>query len=482
MGAARIRISHGCKGKVGGKVSHPATETLDVESLIATWVAQLCLKDVPQAARTQAKACIADGLGVMFAGSQVEAFKQCATLQRPAGASAVVDSGAGIDAATAALLNGVACHALDFDDTCYAGIVHGTAVVLPAVLAVSQQLNVTGEKLLEGFIAGVECMYALGLALTDSLYKRGFWSTGTLGVIGAAAGAAKVMNLDADGIANAIRIAANVSIGLRVTHGSSGKPYLCGLAAKLGVEAAQAAAIGIQGNPGTLEGPRGFASTLNGGLLRRELIEALGTRYSLMDPGIAFKLRPLCSAAQAAIEATIALQSEHKFNSGEVLAISCSGPPLVTSSLPYKLTIKPSEAQFSMSFAVACTLLHGDVLLEHLASDVLADERLCNLMERVDLVEDAIRFPPSSAAAGPEASRVEIVLRDGRTFEKTVMAATGMPQRPATTQQLQMKFMNCAMRVLGALEAGELWNRVHRIEALERVRLLFQALLPNGRA
>lgn len=456
------------------------TEALDAESLMAAWIARVSTSEIPQAALDVAQTCIADGLAVMLAGTRSPVFALCAALPRPAGESTVLDGGF-TDAATAALLNGVACHALDFDDTCYAGIVHGTAVVLPAVLAVAQHVNASGAQLLEAFVSGVETVYALGLALTDSLYERGFWATTTLGVIGAAAGAAKLLVLDTDGIAHAIRLTANAPIGLRATHGTNGKPYLCGVAAKVGVECAYAARAGIQGQIGTFERRRGFASTHNGRLLRREALEALGTRYALVDPGVAFKLRPMCSATQAAIEATIALRSQNGFEAEDVETVVCHGTSLVVTSLPYHSPSLPSEAQFSMTFAIACTLLHGDVRLDHLTDSTLADGQLKRLMGRIELFEDVTLVDPDAALACPEAARVNIILRDGRRLQRTVMAATGMPQQPATEQQLQAKFMDCAMRALSVLEAGELWNRARRIEEVANARQMFQGLLPAGR-
>lgn len=418
----------------------------------------------------------------MLAGTGSAVYSQCSALSRPEGVCTVIAGGPGTDAATAALLNGVACHVLDFDDTCYAGIVHGTAVVLPAVMAVAQEVNATGTQLLEAYVAGVETVYALGLALTDSLYERGYWATATLGVIGAVAGAAKLLGLDAIGITNAIRLAANVPVGLRVTHGSSGKPYLCGVAAKLGVESAYAAKVGIQGQSGTFERRRGFASTHNGGLICVEALARLGSRFALIDPGVAFKLRPMCSATQAAIEAVIALRTQGDFQASEVRSVECHGSPLVVTSLPYHTPQQPSEAQFSMTFAIACTLLHGDVRLEHLDSATLKDRALLQLMERVSLHEDATLTPAGEALAFPEPAHVEITLHDGRRFQHSVLAATGMPRQPATDAHLQTKFMDCAMRAIGALQAGELWNRARRIEDVARVRQLFNGLLPPGRA
>ncbi|MFS2117849.1 MmgE/PrpD family protein, partial [Herbaspirillum frisingense] len=97
----------------------------------------------------------------------------------------------------AALVNAVAAHALDFDDNCYAGFVHGSAVIVPAALAVAQQIDADGQALLTALVVGAECQYTLGLASDNRLYRRGWWSSGILGPIGACAAAAWLLRLDA---------------------------------------------------------------------------------------------------------------------------------------------------------------------------------------------------------------------------------------------------------------------------------------------
>lgn len=455
-------------------VSH--NPPMDVESRLARWVVGLSLQDVPDSALAVARACMADGVGVMLAGSTTPLFEQCATLSCADGMCDIVGSASRGDARSAALLNGVAGHVLDFDDTSYAGIVHGTAAVLPAVLAVAQASNADGACLLEAFIAGVETEYALGLAMTDSLYERGLWTTATLGVIGAAAGCAKLLGLDAESTAHAIRLAANMPIGLRITHGTSGKPYLCGMAARLGVEAAYAAQAGIAGQAGTFEKPRGYAATLNDGVFHTCAIDALGTRYALQDPGVAFKLRPMCSAMQAAVDAVIELRGRHDWTLDEIESINCYGTALVVSCLPYRLPAHPSEAQFCMPFAIACTLLHGDVRLEHLSVAALTDPALRQLMQRVELQEDKNLVPPAEILACPEAARVDIRLKDGRLLSHTVLAATGMPQRPASTKILLEKFMACATLALPSEHAQAVWTRLQRLEHLPRTRSLFDSM------
>lgn len=450
----------------------------DVETAMAAWVTNLAISEVPQPALRVARDCVTDGVGVMLAGSGSTVFSQAAGLPRPAGVCAVVDGMSATDASMAALLNGIACHAMDFDDTSYAGIVHGTAVVLPAVLAAAQETDASGAQLLEAFIAGIEVEYALGLAVTDSFYERGFWSTAALGVVGAAAGVAKLLGLPAAAVADAIRIAANMPIGLRGTHGSTAKPYLCGMAARLGMEAAHAARAGIHGQHGTFERPRGFAQTLNGGILKSAVFQELGSRYTLVNPGVAFKLRPLCSATQAAIEAVTSIMADAVLQPSDIDSVVCYGTALVVASLPYTQPSSVSEAQFSMQFALGCTLLKGDVRLDHLNDITVNDRQLRQLMARIELRED----PSLQAPQGPEAARVEIKTRDGRHFEKTVLAATGMPQHPASQKQLSGKFMNCATRRTGASEARSLWECLQHIDQLPEVRNLFSGLSPIKRA
>lgn len=453
----------------------------DVESKLARWVNELTLSKVPQAALHAARDCITDGMGVMLAGAMSKAYSQVAEMPRPDGLCAVVDTRSKTDAGTAALLNGTACHALDFDDTSYAGIVHATAVVLPAVLAAAQETDASGRQLLEAFIAGVEVEYALGLAVTDSLYVRGHWTTATLGVVGAAAGVSKLLGLTQEGIADALRIAANMPIGLRGTHGSTAKPYLCGVAARLGVEAAHAARVGIHGQPGTFEGGRGFAQTLNEGALDSGAFERLGASFSLVSPGVAIKLRPLCSATQAAIEAVTLLMDETGVRRDDIQSVVCYGTSLVVACLPHTRPVNTSQAQFSMQFALACALLHGRVSLDHLKDDIVTDSQMKQWMERVELKLDASLVPADELAACPEAARVEFILRDGRRLEKTVLAATGMPQKPVSQKQLFEKFMDCATRRAGVIEAQALWECLRHIENLPKTRSLISDLVPLRR-
>ncbi|MBE7522448.1 MAG: MmgE/PrpD family protein [Burkholderiales bacterium] len=406
---------------------------MDAEDRIAHWVATLDLAGIPPAVRSAAETCLIDGVGVWMAGRATDVYARSSSL-----------TGIPLGAAESAFLGGVAIHALDYDDTSYAGIVHGTAGVLPAVMAACDHRDGDGRLLLEAFVAGVEVLYAMGETVTDHLYQGGHWCTTTLGILGASCGAARALGLRAFETANALRLAANMPLGLRVSHGSTAKPYLNGVAARLGYEAAQAARAGITGTPGTLEGHFGFADVHNAGIWSGDRLTRLGDQWGLTDPGVAIKRHPLCSAAQAAIEATLALRATHSIAADDVASVECRGTPLVTSCLTYRGPATIPQAQFSMPFAIACALVFGEVGLAQLRDDVLRSPAITRLMARVALREDPALVAPGDRRDAPEASAVTIHLRDGNKVSKIVLAATGMPTRPLTHEQVSAKFLDCA--------------------------------------
>lgn len=434
---------------------------IDIETRLADWVVGLQTDTLPPEVAAVVQSCLVDTVGVALAGTTTDVYKRCRRVAPVKGSHTLIGEPGGCDSAgAAAFLNAVAAHALDFDDTSYAGIVHGTAVVLPAVLAAAELGGGDGQTVREALVAGLEVEYALGLAVGDRLYNAGHWCTSTLGVIGAAAGAAKALNLSRSQTADALRLAANCPVGLRVSHGSFSKPYLCGLASRLGLESAVAAEVGINGNPGTFGARNGFAAVLNDGFFEERPIEELGRRFNLVDPGVAFKLFPLCSATLAAIDAALYLRDTHRLKVEEVQAIDCFATPLVVSCLPYVDPNTQSQAQFSMAFALACTLLHGAVEFEHFSAEHLRSENLMRLMSRVRLTAEPSLVGREDQLLYPEAARVLIQLSDGSRLERTVLAAKGMPSNPASTEELASKFRRCATRAVPEDQAQALLERL----------------------
>ena len=414
---------------------------------LAEWTHGLSLSDVPDEVRHAAKRCILDTIGVAVAGSRTPVARRIADHvgeQYGTGPCTILGAERHSSATGAAFTNGVAGHALDFDDTSYAGIVHGSTVVLPAILAASEHAGCDGAGLVEAFIAGAESTYALGLTLTDRHYLSGWWATGTLGAIGAAAGAARALGLTGQETTAAISLAAIQTSGMLAMLGNDAKPILAGQAARLGVESALLAGQGNTAPPQAFEDPRGVLTLMNDGRSDPAGLAGLGSAWRLVDPGIAVKAAPVCSASQAAIELTRRMIESNALERTQISHVLCEVPNLVKISLVHDKPRTPAQGQFSMPFAVGCVLAFGTLGPEHISQDILADEALQAAMSKVEMAEADDLNGPEYQPDCPECARVRIEMKDGRKFLEFLGAATGMPQNPMSDDQLTAKFRSCA--------------------------------------
>ena len=430
--------------------SHPARGAGKVSNSIAgrlgAWVADLSLDQVPEAALRVARRCIVDTISVAVAGSRTlvaERVREHVSAQYGSGSCNILGTSHRASAAGAALANGVAAHALDFDDTSFAGVVHGSAVILPAVLAAGEQANISGAGFLEGFVAGSEAAYALGLTLTDSHYMSGWWATGTLGAIGAAAGAAKALGLGREEISAAIALSALQANGMIAMFGFDAKPILAGQAARLGVESALLAALGNSAPLAAFEDRRGLLNLMNAGRQDAAGLAGLGRTWRLLEPGIAVKRAPVCSAAQTAIEVTEKMIAEHKLDRAQIKDVRCEVSHLVQVSLVHDRPATPAQAQFSMPFAVGCILAFGKLGPDQITGETLAGKALQDAMAKVVMVEADDLNGPDHQPHYPECARVTISMLGGDVFTGFLGAATGMPENPLSDDALSEKFRAC---------------------------------------
>ncbi len=420
---------------------------MPIAERLGQWSADLGLAETPDDVRHAAKRCIIDTIGVAVAGSRTPVAKRMAAhvgSNYGPGPCGVLGTDKGSGAPGATLANGTAAHALDFDDTCYAGIIHGSAIILPAVLAASQQRGVSGAQFLEAFIAGAESAYAIGLTLTDSHYLSGWWATGTLGAIGAAAGAAKALALDGPDTTAAIALAALQANGMIAILGYDAKPVMAGQAARLGVESALLAAQKNTAPQHAFEDRRGLIKLMNGGKSESAGLSQLGRTWRLVEPGVAVKGAPLCSATQAAIEVTQGLIEQHGLDRAKITRVRCDVPNLVKISLLYDRPQTPAQAQFSMPFAVGCVLAFGSLGPEHIAQDVLEDPALLTAMEKVEMVEAEDLNGADYQPHFPECARVTIEMGDGAKVTDFLGTPTGAAETPMSDDALAAKFTSCA--------------------------------------
>ncbi|MCL4181972.1 MAG: MmgE/PrpD family protein [Burkholderiaceae bacterium] len=431
---------------------------------IAAWCQAARLDEMPAEVVHAGKRCILDTIGVTLAAARHPA-RQCilgyARQSYPSEAASVIGSRDRLSPVGAALVNGTAGHLLDFDDTSYTGIMHGSTVVLPAALAATEHAGEDGRRLLEAFVVGSEVAYAVALVCTTQHYYKGWWSTGTFGAIGAAAASARALGLAQAETAVALSLAAIQACGMKAAFGTDAKPYLAGRAAAIGVEAALLAAAGLDGPPAALEDRNGFIQLLNDGKADPGALDTLGTIWRLVEPGILFKQYPVCSGAHAAVELTQHLLREHRIAGDRVHRAVYEVSPTVAISLVHDRPRSIQQAQFSMPFAIGVVLAKGALDIESLSDATLADPQVRAAMEKVVMHRD----DSLQNEQAPECARVTLTIDDGREIRGYLGQPTGMPEKPLSDERLREKFLRCADA--GGISHAETQRLLAHLEQIE---------------
>ena len=396
--------------------------------------------DMPADVSAVADRAMLDTLGAMIAGGAHAATGAIATALPSHPGMSTRATGGTSDAETAALVNGMAAHVWDIDDTSYTGIMHGSAVVLPAVLAVAQEIGTSEDAVRRAFVVGSEITYVLADICTHSHYFHGWWSTATFSLTGATAAIGILLELNEDQMTSAMGLAAAGSGGGKAVFGTDGKPFFVGETARRAIGFARAARAGLTGPERAFEDDRGYLKLLNGGKTDMAALDTLGQRWRLVDPGLLFKTNPVCSAAHAAIDQMNALMRELEATPDQIAEIRAEVPELVYVSLVYPDPQTPQEAQFSLPYALACAALHGRVRFEDLLPDAIQDPQKMELMRKIrvesvpDLSTDDMR------AKFPESARLKVTLKDGYSQQGFCGVAYGMPQNPLNDKTLIAKF------------------------------------------
>ncbi|MDA0261880.1 MAG: MmgE/PrpD family protein [Proteobacteria bacterium] len=451
-----------------------APAVFEPESLLADtlahWAAGLRIGDIPEGAIREAKRCILDVIGVTYAGAThptAQLARAEVAVQYNTGSSTVLGSQTAASTTGAAFANGVAAHAWDYDDVSIEGMVHGSAAVWPAVLAVAEAREISGTDLLVAFIAGVEAEYALGRAFTPELFFRGWWTTGLLGAIGAAIGAGRAMGLDAPALAQAIRIAATQATGPYVLVGTPVKPYACGRAAEAGVQAANLAAAGLMAPSDVFEHGQGFTAMFANGLYLADEMAKIGSRYVLDTSRLTFKRYPVCAGAQGSIEAVLGLIAEHGLTADRIGRVRCEVTPAIGHYMQYRVPGDTTEAQFSLPYCVACALRFGGLSFAQLSEEAIRDPQTLAELAKVEVVlSDDLAAQEKSRDDYMEPVVATIWTVDGTELSTVNPAPTGSPIRPIANSELEAKFRACTERADAGKACEGIIERVWNIEQL----------------
>jgi 2-methylcitrate dehydratase PrpD len=399
---------------------------------------------------------LVDTLGVALAGVN----EACAEIARrvttpTAGPGEASVWGLAVDAtpADAAFVNGIAGHALDFDDTLASMRGHSSVTTVPVALAIGEAMHASGKDILTALALGLEVAGKLGRSLGHGHYLKGWHSTATIGAFAATAVAARLLRVDPATLCHAWGIAAAQSGGLLRNFGTMAKPFQAGHAARAGVVAASLAAAGMTGDAKIFDSPHGFLETYAAsGIAIQESLAELGTRWEVIDPGLNVKRWPCCYCCHRAIGGLIEMLRAHRIGTPDILSVAVGFPPGTDEPLIYSDPRTGLEGKFSIEYPVAALLLDRELTPSSFTDAMVQRPAARELMKRVV----RRRVPDEKTYSGTVGyNDIEISTTGGR-WERRIVNAPGSAQWPVTPAERRGKFLDCASAVLASNEASAL--------------------------
>lgn len=392
------------------------------------------------------------------------------TQQTPAEAP-VPFAGLMLPAQQAACINGVAMHALDYDDVALSA--HPSTVLVPAILAEGHRLNVSGQEALRAYIVGYEVWAELFAREADQYHLKGWHPTGVFGTVGAAAAVAYLHRLNAPQAQTALAIAASMASGLVANFGTMTKPVHAGRAAGHGIEAVRLAKLGLSAAPDVFEHPAGFLHAISphGQVDRARAADTLGQNLRILESGLSIKRYPVCYSGHRVIDGVLAIAERENLQPEQIARVRVTIGPAQASMLRNHQPQTGLEAKFSIEFAVASALVARQVGLTQLTDDFVAREDVRALFDKVEvsITERADPLDPAFSYA----DRVQIELRDGRSLDSgEIRFALGNALNPLDAAGLRQKFMDCLAAGNFAPDDG-LYHRLVGLEQLPSLRGLF---------
>jgi 2-methylcitrate dehydratase PrpD len=438
--------------------------TTAAESL-ATWAAGVDPAALAPSVVHAAKRCVLDAVACALAGADMPWVERVLAVARAQGSpsrASVLGRADRMSAPLAALVNGTAVHALDYDDdpaACHIG-----AVVIPVALGLGQALRIAPPRVIAAVVLGYDVTTRIGEAIdADLLYQKGYHPTSVCGVFGAAAAAAYLHGLDAATTTHALGIAGSFSSGNMefLADGAMTKRLQPGKAAHDGILAAELAHAGLTGPRSILDGRYGvwrYTETRDDARFTR----GLGTRFAVQE--VYVKKHASCLGNAPALDGVLDLMHAHRIAPAQIreIRVGVRVSTLAMVGEPREIRVRPQtmlDAQMSLPYSLAVAMLDGEAGIAQFAPDRLGDPRILGLAERIHVYAHP---DLATAKAGNLTCYLDLDTTDGRHFTERLETYRGHPRTPMTDEEMEAKFRRCASRrlpderVSAASEA--IWN------------------------
>ncbi len=401
--------------------------------------------DIPEAVVVQAKRCLLDYLGAVFAGAKILETKGEILLNTLGGTqkgdTTVIGFNRKTNIETAVFMNGLSSHVAELDDGVISGIVHPGAPIFSALLPVAEKEKITGDDLITGIVTGYEAAVRLADAIQPSHKKRGFHGTGTCGTIGAALGIGAMLGFSRIHMKDALSAAAVTASGsLKVLEdGSELKPFNVGRAAGGGLLAAAMAKAGFEGPEDALSGDRGFftmmAQSVDLSHLEKQAKEVFRIQKVYTKPYAS------CRYTHPAIEAALKIKTTHSIAPENITAVNIRTYFWAVANHDHTVINGTSSAKMSIPYSVAVALTTGKAGLEEFSLEHINDSKISALTQKISVEPDedlTSLFPEKTAAI------VDITTVEGICYSERIDYPKGEPENPLSNDELEQKFISLA--------------------------------------
>jgi 2-methylcitrate dehydratase PrpD len=455
---------------------------MTIAETLATRIAAVSYDSLPDEARHWAKVAIMDTVGCILAGAHEPCARiagQVAALGGASGPCVVFGTEHRVGPMDAAAINGTASHALDYDDCSDTLGGHPSAPILPGLFALAETRGANGREFIAAYIAGWETETRIARGVNFHHYEKGWHPTATLGVFGAAAACARLLELPVEKTARALALAATFSSGLKANFGTMTKPLHVGQAARNGLYAALLASEDFTSSTDAIEHRQGFLRVFNGegNFVTDPIVGEWGAPWDIVDPGLTIKQYPCCGSTHPAIDAMLMLVRENDLSPAMVTKIESQTHPR-----RFAHTNRPDprgalDAKFSVQYCLARALVSRAVLIEHFEDGRYDEPEVRAVLRRVVSSAWPERKMVLSEHFGAD---VQVTLTDGRVLTKSVARPLGRgPSIPLPPALLRGKFMDCAQRALPADAANRLHGLLDGLENVGQIRALTEATIPR---
>jgi 2-methylcitrate dehydratase PrpD len=448
---------------------------------LAERIVAMRYEDLPPEAVHWCKVAVLDTVGVTLAGCAEEApriVEDVLGLESGDGPCLIFGARRRVRPLDAALVNGTAAHALDFDNTAKNLGGHVSAVVVPALVAAGEAYGARGRDVILAHAAGYELGARLGRSLNPHHTEKGWHPTATLGVFAVAGACARLFGLTAAATETALALATSLAAGTKANFGTMTKPLHAGQCARGGLLAVLLARKGYTANPGAFEHKQGFFNVFNGAG-HFDAARALEDwdQWEIMSPGASYKLYPCCYSTHAAVEAALNLARRHgPFDAGALARVDSWIPARGLAHTDRPEPDSPLAAKFSVQYCVARALIDGRVVLEQFEGEAYREPRVKDLLKRVRAAPyEGKLYDPDD----PFDAEVKLTLADGRSFSEKVDRPLGRTSNnPIAPEHLKAKFEDCAARILTRQGARAVCRAIEAFDEVDSIREFTRMLEP----